>query len=86
MLKKEWLEIRAVEKRQLLIEGVEEEITEKIKRSETKDNKVVGAVEEIKNVMIKVLRNDEWQIEDKLVLKEGKVYISKDESLRLEII
>ena len=86
MLKKEWLEIRAVEKRQLLIEGVEEEITEKIKRSEAKDNKVVEVVEEIRNVMIKVLRNDEWQIEDKLVLKEGKVYISKDESLRLEII
>jgi len=32
------------------------------------------------------LRNDEWQIEDKLVLKEEKMYILKDESLRLEII
>jgi len=32
-LKKEWLEIRTMEKRQLLIKGVEEEIIEKIKRS-----------------------------------------------------
>ncbi len=32
------------------------------------------------------MRNNEWQIEDKLVLKERKVYVSKDKSLRLEII
>ena len=31
MLKKEWLEIRAMEKRQLLIEKAEDEIIEKIK-------------------------------------------------------
>ena len=41
MLKKEWLEIRVVEKGQLLIEGVEEEIIEKIKKSEAKNNKVI---------------------------------------------
>ena len=35
---------------------------------------------------VKVLRNDEQQIENKLVLKEGKLYVSKYESLRLEII
>ena len=40
----------------------------------------------MKKTGVKVLRNDEWQIEDKLVLKERKVYVSKDESLRLEII
>jgi len=32
------------------------------------------------------LRNDEWQIEDDLVLQEGKVYVPKNEKLRLEII
>ena len=86
MLKKEWLEIRAVEKRQLLIEEAEEEIIEKIKKSETKDNKMVKIVEKMKKAEVKVLKNDEWQIEDKLVLKEEKVYILKNESLRLEII
>ena len=34
MLKKEWLEIRAMEKRQLLIKRAEEEIIEKIGNKE----------------------------------------------------
>jgi len=42
-----------------LIEGVEKEIIEKIKKSEVKNNEIVKAVEEIK-VEVKVLRNDEW--------------------------
>jgi len=64
MLKKEWLEIRAMEKRQLLIKEVEEEIIEKIKISEAKDDKVVKIVEEMKKTAVKVLRNNEWQIKD----------------------
>jgi len=32
------------------------------------------------------LQEEEWQIEGKLVLKEGKVYILKDKELRVEII
>jgi len=32
------------------------------------------------------LREEEWQIEGELVLKEGKVYVPKDEELRVEII
>jgi len=86
MLKKKWLEIRAMEKEQLLIERAEEEIIEKIKKSEAKNNEVVKVVEEIKKAGVKVLRNHEWQIEDKLVLKERKIYVPKDKSLRLEII
>jgi len=35
---------------------------------------------------VKVLKNNEWQIKNKLVLKEKKVYVSKNKSLRLEII
>ena len=77
MLKREWLEIRVVEKEQLLIEEAEEEIIEKIKKSEAKNNKVRKAVEEMKKAGVKVLINKEWQIEDNLVLKEEKVYILK---------
>ena len=51
MLKKEWLEIRAMEKGQLSIEGAEEEIIEKIKKSEAKDDKIVKIVEEMKKVL-----------------------------------
>jgi len=66
-----------------LIEG---DIIEKIKKSEAKDDEVIKAVEEMKKAGVKVLRNEEWQIEDDLVLKEGKVYMPRDEKLRLEII
>jgi len=51
-----------------------------------KDNEVVKAVEEIKKAEVKILRNNEWQIQDELVLKEIKVYVLKNKGLRLEII
>ena len=35
---------------------------------------------------VKELQEEEWQIERDLVLKEGKVYVPKDEELRAEII
>jgi len=54
-----------------LIKGAEEEIIEK---TEAKDNEVVKVVEEMKKTGVKILRNDKWQMEDKLVLKKGKVY------------
>jgi len=60
MLKKEWLEIRVMEKGQLLIEGVEEEIIEKIKKSEAKNDEIVKAVKKMKKMEVKVLRNNEW--------------------------
>ena len=59
MLKKEWLEIRAMEKEQLLIEETKKEIIEKIKKSKPKDNEVVKVVEEMKKTRVKVLRNYE---------------------------
>jgi len=37
-------------------------------------------VKEMKKAGVKVLRNDEWQIEDELVLKERKVYVLKNKS------
>jgi len=54
------LEIRAMEKGQLLIKGVEEKTIEKIKKLEAKDNETVKAVEEMKKAGVKVLRNNEW--------------------------
>ena len=86
MLKKKWLEIKAIEKEQLLIKRVEKEIIEKIKKLEAKDDKMVKVVKEMKKVGVKVLRNKKQQIENELVLKEEKVYVLKDEKLRLEII
>ena len=48
-----------IEKGQLLIEEAEEEIIEKIKISETKNNEVMKVVEEIKKAGVKVLRSNE---------------------------
>jgi len=69
-----------------LIEKAEEEILEKIKKLKAKYNEIIKTVKEMKKTEVKVLRNNKWQIEDKLVLKERKVYVLKNEELRLEII
>ena len=69
-----------------LVKGPEEKILKKIKEAREKDEEVIKAVEEMKKAGVKRLRDDEWQIEEGLVLKEGKVYVLRDEKLRLEII
>jgi len=48
--------------------------------------KVVRIVEKMKKIGVKVLREDEWQIERELVLKKEKFYMLKDEKLKVEII
>jgi len=83
MLKEEWLEIRAMEQ---LVEGPEKEIVKRIKKARDKDEEVIKVVEKMKKAGVKTLRDEEWQIEEGLVLKEGKIYVPKDEKLRVEII
>ena len=83
MLKKEWLEIRAMKQ---LVKGLGEEIVKKIKEARDKDEEVIKVVKEMKKVEVKMLRNEEWQVEEELVLKEVRVYIPKDEKLRVKII
>jgi len=83
MLKKKWLEIRAMEKEQLLIERAKEEIIKKIKKLEAKDDEVIKTVEVMKKGGVKVLRNKKWQIEDDLVLKEEKVYVLRCQSCKV---
>jgi len=77
------LEIRAIEQ---LVEEPEEKIVKKIKEARDKDKEVIKVVEEMKKAGIKMLRNEEWQIEEGLVLKERRVYVLKNEKLRVEII
>ena len=68
-----------------LVEGPEKEIVKRIKEARDKDEEVIKVVEEMK-AGVKMLRDEEWQIEKELVLKEGKVYVPKNEKLRVEII
>ena len=81
LIKEEWIwEIIEV-----MVEGPEEELKEKIKRVREKD-KVVKVREEIKKIGVRNLRGDEWKIKGDSILKKGKIYITKNEKLRVEII
>ena len=47
---------------------------------------MIKVAEEMKKAGVKTIRDEEWQIEEGLVLKEERVYVLKDEKLRVEII
>jgi len=55
LVKREWLEVRTMEVLEVVIKEVD--ILDKIKRSKTKDNEVIKAVEEMKKVGVKMLRD-----------------------------
>jgi len=81
-IKNNW--IRSMQ--EILVEGPEVELLEKIKKAKSKDEDVVRVVEEMKKAGVRELQGNEWQIEGDLVLKEGKVYVPKDEELRAEVV
>ena len=60
---------------EVVIKELEVDIVEKIKIARSKNEKVVRVVKEMKKMGVKVLRGEEWQIEEDLVLKKGKVYV-----------
>ena len=70
----------------VVIEGPEVNIVEKIKKARGKNKEIVRVVEEMKKIGVKMLQEKEWQIEGELVLKERKLYVPKEEELRMEII
>ena len=71
---------------EVVVEGPGVDLVEKIKRARSKDEDIIRVVEEMKKAGIKELKGNEWKIEGNLVLKEGKVYVLKDEELRAEVI
>ena len=78
LIKPEW--IREVK---MIIE--ERNLKERIRRAQKGDKKVVKAVEELKRAGIKTLKDEEWKIEDGLVMKEGRIYVPEGK-LRREVI
>jgi len=78
LIKPEW--IRGAE---MLVE--EENLKERIKRVQKEDKKIVKVVEELKKAGIKMLKEEEWEIENRIVMKEGKIYVPEGK-LRGEII
>ena len=74
---------------EVVIEGSEVDIVdivEKIKKARSKDEDVVRVVEEMKKAGVKELKGEEWKLEGDLVIKEEKIYVLKDEELRVEVI
>ena len=63
----------------------EGDLKERIKRVQEGNERVVKVVEELKRAGIKTLKDEEWEIKDRIVTKEGKIYMSEEE-LRGEII
>jgi len=78
LIKPEW--IRRVK---MIIE--KGNLKEKIRRAQEEDKKVVKAVEELKRAGIKTLKDEEWKIEDGLVMKKERIYVP-EEGFRREII
>jgi len=71
---------------EVVVEGPEVDLVEKIKKVRSKDKDVVRVVEEMKKAGVRELRGNEWKLKEDLVLKEGKIYVLKDEELRAEVI
>ena len=82
IIKDNWL----CELEEVIIEGPEVDMIEKIKKARGKDEEVVRIVEEMKKAGVKAIQGEEWKMEEELVLKKGKIYVPKDEELRAEII
>jgi len=78
LIKSKW--VRGVET--IVEEG---NLRERIRKVQEGDERVVKAVEELKKAGVKTLRDKEWKIEDRVVLKEGRIYVPEGE-LKREII
>jgi len=78
LVKPEW-----IRKAETIIE--EENLKERIRKAQEGDEKVVKAVEELKKAGIKTLKDEEWEVEDGIVIKEERIYVPKGD-LRREII
>jgi len=78
LIKPKWIrEVKAI---------VEEgDLRERIKKAQEEDERVVKAVEELKKARVKMLRDEEWEIKNGVVLKKGRIYMPEEE-LRGEVI
>jgi len=55
LVKKKWLEVRAIQVMEVVIEEVD--LLEEIKKSNIKDDKIIKAIEKMKQAEVKMLRD-----------------------------
>ena len=84
LVKPKWLIVKRTEKIEIIMKGVN--LLEKVRQSKVKDNKVIKVVEKMKWTGVKILKDEEWREVDSVMYKERKMYVSKDNILRAEII
>ena len=84
LVKLEWLEVRKTEVVEIIVDRVD--LLEEVRKSKVKNDKVVKAVEKMKQAEVKMLRDEKWREVNGIMYKEEKVYVPKDEKLRAEII
>jgi len=84
LVKLEWLEVRKTEVIEIIVDRVD--LLEEVRKSKVKNDKVVKAVEKMKQAEVKMLRDEKWREVNGIMYKEEKVYVPKDEKLRAEII
>jgi len=84
LVKSKWLEVRKTEAVEIIVDRID--LLEEVRKSKVKNSEVVKAVEEIKKAGVKMLRDKEWREVNSVMYKEGKIYVPKDDKLRVEII
>ena len=84
LVKSKWLEVRKTEAVEIIVDRID--LLEEVRKSKVKNGEVVKAVEEIKKAGVKMLRDKEWREVNSVMYKEGKIYVPKDDKLRVEII
>jgi len=58
LVKKEWLEVKRIRVVEVIIEWVD--LLDKVRKCKARDDKVVKAVEKMKQARVKMLRDEEW--------------------------
>lgn len=56
------------------------------RKNKNNNKKIVRVVKKMKKMKVKVLRGNEQQIEGELILKKEKIYVLKNEKLKIKII
>ena len=57
----------------------ENELKKKIKKAQGRNKKVVKAVEELKKAEMKMLRDEKWIVEERIVIKKEWIYVPERE-------
>ena len=84
LVKPKQLIVRRIEKVKIIVEGVN--LLEKVRQSKVKDDEVIKVVKKIKWARVKILRDKKQREVNSIMYKEKKVYMPKDNILRVEII